>query len=423
MWQWIKSTIFKPVLNFFSGFVASIRNYFVSDKSRAEHQPLSQKVVTRSPPQQDKTESADEQNNGSQQNSIPLTEFPDEILLLINNDLPSVKDRAYLASVNRQFYRLFQPEIEKQAAEKAAECAIHSTNENVEKLKAWLKDCPALLSHPITVKNRHDMAIRGMVYQIALHEGDNELIEDVIKPAFMRLHNDLETMEAQRQEWLPEDWMEEEKRACASALTAIDEVFTAFKNASNPDDVTELPQYPYTITINNQEVIEALDAFRKAIDALYKSTDKVITSGRDPIIRLLERVINLYEENYNAFGGYSTPRNNALMRQVFGYCQRPAPINFMQAFAQGIYYIVKNKKKLTRSFEYHNWKEHLILPLDSDPLSRLGYEYYGGSGGDRARLAMGLWDRGMPFPKLFVNQKQQLFYNLVLCNLGKGIAQ
>lgn len=317
-----------------------------------------------------------EQKNGSQ-NSVQLTAFPDELLLTINNYVSSVKDKAHLASVNLRFHGLFQPEIGKKEANEAEEYAILPTNENVETLKAFLKACPALLRHPVTVKNRHGMMIKGTVYQIALHEGDNELIDDVIKPAFERLHDDLETMEEQRKTWLPDGWMKAEEKSCESALTAIDKVFTAFKNASNPNDVTELPQHPYTMTINNQEVSKALKAFRKAVDAFYHPTDKVITSGRDPIIKLLERVINRYEENYEILGGYDTPRNNALLRSVVGYCQRSAPINFMQAFAMGTYYIVEKKKKLIRSFEYRNWSGHTILPLDLDPNFRLGYEYYG----------------------------------------------
>lgn len=327
--------------------------------------------------QQVNPKSTDEQNDGAQQDYSALAALPGELLLMVNNWLPSDKDTARLASVCRRFHGIFHSNVGKKTAKDAAECAIYPTQENVEKLKALLKGCPTLLLHPVTVENRHGMKIKGTVYQIALHEADNELMDDVIKPAFERLPHGLETMETQRLAWLPDGWMEEEERACASAMTAIDNVFMAFKNASNPNDVTELQQQPYTITINHQGVKDALEAFRKAIDALYTRADKVIESGRDPIIRLLERVMNRYEENYVALGGYDTPRNNALMRMVFGYCQRPAPINFMQAFAQGIYYIIEEKKKLIRSFEYSNWKDHFILPLDSDLLSRLGYEYFG----------------------------------------------
>src|SRR3990167_10322736 len=140
--------------------------------------------------QQDKMEITDEhQKNASQQHSVQLTNLPDEILLMINDRLPSVKDTAHLASVNLYFHRLFQPAIGKKEAEDAAECAIYPTKENVEKLQALLEACPALLLHKVTVKNRHGMPIKGTIYQIALHEGDDELISDAIIPAFMGLHH------------------------------------------------------------------------------------------------------------------------------------------------------------------------------------------------------------------------------------------
>lgn len=44
-----------------------------------------------------------------------------------------------------------------------------------------------------------------------------------------------------------------------------------------------------------------------------------------------------------------------LMRSVFCYGQRFAPINSLQAFAQGVFYIVE-EKKLTRFFEHRNWR-------------------------------------------------------------------
>lgn len=331
------------------------------------------------PKPQDKMEIADKQKNGLQQNFFLLNFLPDDIWLIICAYYLSSKETAPLALVNKQLYGLFQSEIGKTIikAKHAAECAIYPTKENVEKLITSLSVCPMVLHHPVMVKNRHGTEIKGTVYQVTLHEDDNELIDDVIEPAFKKLDRGLETMEAQRKAWLSEGWMEAEEKACANALTAIDNVFTALKNAG-PNDVTELQQYPYTITINNQEVNKALDACRKAIDALYKPTGKVIESGRDPTVRLIERFIDRYEENYVALGGDNAPRNNALMRAVFGYGQRHAPINFMQAFAMGIYYLIKNKEKLIRSFEYRNWREHFILPLDSDPHFRLGYEHFAG---------------------------------------------
>lgn len=154
------------------------------------------------PNPQNKTKFTDEQNNGSLQNSVQFTEFPDELLLLINDHLPTGKDTMHLTFVNKRL-GLFQPEIGKKEAIEAGEYAIYPVEKgennaevgNITKLKALLKACPALLLHPVTVMNRHGQVIQGTPYQIALHECDDELVADVIKPAFERLRNGLEMME------------------------------------------------------------------------------------------------------------------------------------------------------------------------------------------------------------------------------------
>lgn len=326
--------------------------------------------------QQDQTQNT-EVHNSVPSSSLQSASLPDDMLRVINGYLPG-KNTALMALSTKRFHGLFQAEVGKEEAKEAAEYAIYPTKENVEKLKALLAVCPALLLHPMAVKNRHGISIKGTVHQISKHEGDNELSDIVIRPAFGKLHNGAAHMEQQDKDWLPDDWLEAEEKACANAFAAIDHVFAAFKNASQPNDVTELPRYPYTITINHKNAYTTLEAARSAIDALYQPTNKVITSGRDPIIRLLEYFIDQYIKNHDALGGDNSPRNNALMRSLYGYCQRFAPINFMQAFAQGIYFIVNDKQPLIRSFEYSNWGCRTILPLDSDPLFRLGNEYFAG---------------------------------------------
>lgn len=70
--------------------------------------------------QQDNIESADE-------NPSQLGEFPGEILLKINDHLPSMKDKAHAASVSINFHSFFQLGIEMKAAKEAAEYAINPT--------------------------------------------------------------------------------------------------------------------------------------------------------------------------------------------------------------------------------------------------------------------------------------------------------
>lgn len=306
---------------------------------------------------------------------------PSEILLEIHSHLSSVKETASLARVDRHFHGLFQPEVEKQAAKEAAACVIYPVEEtkdyaekvkNITKLKALLTACLRLLLHPVVVKNRHGQEIKGTVYQIALHECDNDLIDDVIRPAFERLHNGLEEMEKQRNTWLPDGWLKAEEKACAPACQAMDAAFAAFITASAPNDVTQLQRDPYTVTINHPGADKALEAARQAIAELYKPRDKPIVGGRDPIIRLMEHFSDRNKENYAALGGDFSPRNSALLQKLYGFCQRFAPINIMEAFAQGIFPLIEEE----RTLEYSCWARHFILPLDSEPGIRLGDDYY-----------------------------------------------
>src|SRR5688500_11942360 len=105
MWRWLKKTIFKPIGNFFAGIFRPIRNFFAGDPQRAQYQPLLQEEVITFP----------------QQDKISVGDLSGEILMMISDHLPSVKDKAHSASVNRHFHDFFQPEIGKQTAKEAAE--------------------------------------------------------------------------------------------------------------------------------------------------------------------------------------------------------------------------------------------------------------------------------------------------------------
>jgi len=374
-----------------------------------------------------KTEVAHESNSGATSNPLPgnvnfpIAELPALALTNIAGYL-SGKEVAQFIRVARnwEIYNFFKPVINKLAlieAKEAAACAIYPVEEgennapiyNVTKLKALLKACPALLLHPVSVKNRHGMEIKGTVYQIALHEGDHELVDDVIEPAFKRLNDGLTKMKEQHQAWLPEGWLEAETAACKSAMSAIDNLFAAFKRASNPNDVIELEQRPKTITIHHLEVNLALETFRKEIDKLYQATDKPKVSGRDPIARLLGYFIDRYIENVETLGSHASPRNNALFRLGYGYLQRYAPINFLQAFAMAIFFLVSSHHKLKRKFEYCGWPDHYILPLDSEPADRLGHEYFVGGGLYRPG-ALGQGQGGYPeYEKIFYQLKISIF--------------
>jgi len=106
-----------------------------------------------------------------------------------------------------------------------------------------------------------------------------------------------------------------------------------------------------------------------------------------------ERIFNIYyllaafelnDEQFNNFNGDFDSddkwnRRRLFWRQVIGYIQRHLPACYLQAFAQGIYDIVKHQKKLKRSFKFIDEKDLYMCAVDGD--LKLGYEYVAGNSG------------------------------------------
>ncbi len=147
---------------------------------------------------------------------------------------------------------------------------------------------------------------------------------------------------------------------------------------------------------NNSNGEVKVDA--KCADALKKFRDYlrpkgIIRRGEHFNVELLVEAFNLYddEKRYNAFGGtWDSVKNVLMWRKMVGYIQRYLPACYAQAFSQGLYYVVDANEKLDRRFKFRHDNAY-FFPLDSDPLSRMGYEYAawrrgsGGAGGNHAR--------------------------------------
>jgi hypothetical protein len=74
-------------------------------------------------------------------------------------------------------------------------------------------------------------------------------------------------------------------------------------------------------------------------------------------------------------------------QKVIGYIQRYLPACYAQAFCQGLYDIVDEGKKLSRSLEhqYNKYNKRVkFYPLDLNPVFRLGVNYGACVGDDGA---------------------------------------
>lgn len=185
MWEWIKSTIFKPVANFFPGI-------FANNQARAaENQPLLQKadVKTSSAPVLEALR-IDQASNLS-----PFDTLPDEMVTEIGRylpDQPPPSEKEFLSSTIKpekklsplsncigsaqRFHSLFQPQ---RIVNKFLQYVVYGDQ---KKLEGILRDDPNLLPQLLLKKGQvtdySGRTIDGTALQIALAAEDVKYHDD-----------------------------------------------------------------------------------------------------------------------------------------------------------------------------------------------------------------------------------------------------
>lgn len=130
----------------------------------------------------------------------------------------------------------------------------------------------------------------------------------------------------------------------------------------------------------NFDVLKALYQFRN-----YLEPKAAYTTGYHSNPQLLLEAYQSYDNNFARFGdSWFSPKNVLCVQKIAGLAQRDLSACELQLHAQGPYAVLVdgNKSKRTFSFTYGGGA---VLPLDSDPCFRLGYNYF--AGGERGRVA------------------------------------
>ncbi|EKD70420.1 MAG: hypothetical protein ACD_46C00539G0008 [uncultured bacterium] len=103
-----------------------------------------------------------------------------------------------------------------------------------------------------------------------------------------------------------------------------------------------------------------------------KATD-VIKTGKHFNMNALIKAFEIYNQNYGSGSWWSEDQSSLFWRQVIGYLQRLVPACYAQAFCQGLYNVVEEKKPLVRDFKLDNGA--VYYPLDRDHTSLLGKDF------------------------------------------------
>jgi hypothetical protein len=95
----------------------------------------------------------------------------------------------------------------------------------------------------------------------------------------------------------------------------------------------------------------------------------------------LLKALEFYDEQFNNFNGDQKEkwrRRELFCTQIIGFTQRYLPACFLQAFAQSLYDLVNNNKKLERNLKF-KYGECYMRAIDCD-VNNLGYKHVSGIG-------------------------------------------
>jgi len=260
----------------------------------------------------------------------------------------------------------------------------HGEQEPAEKMlkDASPTDRRALLTGKAIVRDYADETgrlLKGTALQLALgaedvkyHDDEKAMTEMLME--YLRLETDGETLIAdQIKAQFPKGWEAIEKARADRDNDAIKQVFDAVFAAKNDAEITQ-----------------AVNVFKAYLVRENKGEDgnKVFKQGKYFNMDLLTKALDLYDECYDRNGGtWNSPKNLACWQKVIGSIQRYLSTPYMQATAQGIYYIVeggryvdgaaKGKEPLKRSLKFSYDNQPYFSGTYNGSFLSLGNDYAG----------------------------------------------
>ena len=296
------------------------------------------------------------------------------------------KSLAALAQSSSLLHKDTKTTLQKKELAKLLQHVIYGEQEEAE---AMLKAHPALLLKKGTVTDYSGRKIQGTALQLALGAEDAEMCE-MLAPYFARLADGQAEYVKQYREQFPENEAKQEKQ----------------EQKEESPDIGALKNLIQVIGASHTdaECEPALEAFRE-----FLKPKGIIKSGNHFNAELLLTAYQLYDANYDHFGGWNSRKNNLCWRKVIGYIQRFLPACYAQAFCQSLYNHVDCGRKLRRSLEFRYDSGCFFFPL---PVSQsgLGFDYAILRGRVREGPAAG---RAAPFGALLPNLLCQAFNTYV----------
>ncbi len=260
-----------------------------------------------------------------------LAWLPKEILKKEIGKYLSPEDKYHLSRVKHGLHTLFKPDASRHIHQFLT-AVVRGEKDQVE---AFLQRDPNLLLEKIQVTDEAGRKIVGTAFQIALGAKDvspfpenfNEMAE-MITNYFDKIPDGGVEKQKQYAEQFPEGFEALEKERQTRDLEALNTVFAAIKD---------------------KPLAEAEAAVTVFQDYLKKQTEGVIKTGYHFNEALFEQALTLYRNNYTAFDGFNSDKNNLAAVKVLGGIQRYFTANLAQAACDGFGIVVDERKMLSRS--------------------------------------------------------------------------
>ncbi len=255
-------------------------------------------------------------------------------------------------------------------------------------VEAMLERDPSLLLEKLD-ENDYVTALSGQrsnhatAYRTALAVEDTQMAL-LLKNKLFELTGNNDVANTQYREQFPEGWEIDETKRWAPVFTTLDSLKDAIRDVKS-GDISSSGEPEYKLTVRKgSAVAKILALFRSQLNARIRRLNEIVTTGRHFNPHLLLKAFQMYDDHFqDDFGNaWSDPRAMLFWQQGIGTIQRGLPVNYVQAFCDGLYATeakLRNNQPQGRllKIDFLDTLRLTRVPMDFYPLStsRLGFDY------------------------------------------------
>lgn len=267
--------------------------------------------------------------------------------------------RRYLDEGDDRLWAIYHTKL----ADHLCQLVLFPTPENINEAKEILEINPELLFIKGTAIDPSGRTIEGSPYQCVL--GSEDYYDDMLG----MMKSIIDKIDPERK----------------NAIEQLCEQFPEYLRDFFPDR-PEIKQESKEVKYQFQELADAISKEEFKDEKLSSQMEEVlrkfkeslkpkgpITKGKHFDVQILIDAVKVFENNLDSWEEKEQDKQKAFFWcQVIGYLERFLPTNYAQAFCQGL---VDVFSQIDRNLKIIGKEDVEFFPLDSDPQSRLGFDF------------------------------------------------